>query len=244
MTDELPNSLPQTESDYLLLHPEDLEGLVAMSDAIDAVEKAYGEAATWPMVNAPRRRIHSPDEVRLSSFPGAVPALGVIGIAERAERVTHDGPIQRTVDNEHPICILHDSRNGRILAILIGSIPEKLVGYTARSALRTGATSGAVFRHMARKNAATCGLIGAGNQAVTQLLALKSVRAIERVYVHTRSHACPYQKSDPNIGMMETTEFRHQRNPAAVMNGPPKWRVFVQPEVGAPCVVVIRVGAK
>ena len=44
--------------------------------------------------------------------------------------------------------------------------------------------------------------------------------------------------------MMETAEFRHRPNPSAVMNGPPKWRVFVQPEVGAPGVVVIHVGAK
>ena len=32
---------------------------------------------------------------------------------------------------------------------------------------------------------------------------------------------CPYQKSDPNIGMMESAEFKHRRDPAAVMNGRP-----------------------
>ena len=58
---------------YLLLHPEDMEGLVGMEDAIDAVEQACGEASTWPIVNAPRRRIHSPDGVRVSSFPGGIP---------------------------------------------------------------------------------------------------------------------------------------------------------------------------
>ncbi len=187
MTTGPSQSLPQGEAEYLLLHPEDLEGLVGMDDAIDAIEKAYSEATTWPLGNAPRRRIHSPEEVRLSSFPGGVPSLGVIGVVEHAERLIQDGPIQRSVDNEHQICVMHDSRNAKLLAILVGSIPERLIGYTARTALRTGATSGVGFRHLARQDATVCGLIGAGNQAVTQLLALKSVRPIQRVHVHTRT---------------------------------------------------------
>jgi ornithine cyclodeaminase/alanine dehydrogenase-like protein (mu-crystallin family) len=178
---------PHSGAGYLLLHPEDLEGLVGMEEAIDAIEKAYGDAATWPLVNAPRRRIHSPDGVRLGCFPGGVPGLGVIGIAEHTERVVQDGPIQRTADLEHQICVLHDSRNSKLLAVVVGAIPERLVGSPARTALRTGATSGVGFRHLARENAAVCGLIGGGAQAVTQLQALKAVRPIERVNIHTRT---------------------------------------------------------
>lgn len=48
---------------YLLLHPEDLVDLVSMKDAVEAMEQAYSEATKWPIVNAPRRRIHSPDKV-------------------------------------------------------------------------------------------------------------------------------------------------------------------------------------
>jgi len=44
--------------------------------------------------------------------------------------------------------------------------------------------------------------------------------------------------------MMESAEFWHRRDPAVALNGPPKWRVFVQAEMGAPGVLVIRVGAK
>jgi ornithine cyclodeaminase/alanine dehydrogenase-like protein (mu-crystallin family) len=183
------SSLPgkNSENGYLLLHPEDLEGLVGMEDAVDAIEKAYGEAATWPLVNAPRRRIHSPDGVRLGCFPGGVPELGVIGVVEHAERVVQEGPIQHTADLEHQVCVLHDSRNSKLLAVILGSVPERLVGSPARTALRTGATSGVGFRHLARENAAVCGLIGGGAQAVTQLQALKAVRPIERVNIHTRT---------------------------------------------------------
>lgn len=191
MTDMISNTASETnvsQTGYLLLHPEDLNGLVSMADAVDAIEQAYGSAVTWPLGNAPRRRVHSEDKVRLSVFPGGVSALGVIGVVEHAERVIHEGPIQKSVDREHQICVLHDASNSRLIAILIGSVPEKLTGgFGARTTLRTGATSGVGFRHLARKNSKICGLIGAGAQAVTQLLALKSVRPITKVKVYTRS---------------------------------------------------------
>lgn len=183
------NDQVDKDSGYLLLSPDDLCGLVDMKDAVDAIEQAYGEATRWPLVNAPRRRVHTPDKVRLSAFPGGIPSRGVVGVVEHTERAIHEGPIQKSVDREHQICILHDASNSKLLAILVGTIPEKLVGpgYGARTALRTGATSGVGFRHLARENSETCGLFGAGAQAVTQLLALKSVRPIRQVKLHTRS---------------------------------------------------------
>lgn len=172
---------------YLLLHPEDLEGLVSMADAVDAIEKAYAGAADFPVINAPRRRIHSPASVRFNTFPGGIHELGVIGLASHAEVVTQDGPIQHFGNREHQICLLHDSNDAHLLAILIGAISEREIGYTTQTALRTGATSGVGFRQLARKDARVAGLFGAGNQAVTQLLALKSVRPIERVKLYTRT---------------------------------------------------------
>ena len=174
---------------YLILHPEDLDGLVDMKDAVDAMEQAYSEATLWPIVNAPRRRIHSPDKVRMSTFAGGVPSLGVMGVVEHTERAVHEGAIQKSVDREHQVCVLHDAHNSRLLAVLLGSVPEKLIGMGvgARTTLRTGATSGVGFKYLARADSEVCGLIGAGAQAVTQLLALKTVRPIRRVKVHTRS---------------------------------------------------------
>ncbi|MFM2130200.1 MAG: hypothetical protein RL477_1746 [Pseudomonadota bacterium] len=172
---------------YLLLHPQDLDGLVTMADAIDAIEKAYAGAAEFPVINAPRRRIHSPASVRFNTFPGGIHALGVIGLASHAEVVTQDGPVQHFGNREHQICLLHDSNDSRLLAVIIGAFNEKTLGYTTQTALRTGATSGVGYRYLAREDARTAGLFGAGNQAVTQLLALKSVRGIERVRLYTRS---------------------------------------------------------
>ena len=173
---------------FLLLKPEDLDGLVSMRDAINAVEKGYGGGHEFPVINAPRRRVHSPDGVRVSNFPGGVQGLGVIGSATRAELVVQEGENQRYAHREHPIHLLHDSNTGELLSIVIGEVNEKTLGHTSLVALRTAATSGVGFRYMVRKNAKTAGLLGSGGQAANQLLALLTERPdIKRVKVYSRS---------------------------------------------------------
>jgi ornithine cyclodeaminase/alanine dehydrogenase-like protein (mu-crystallin family) len=56
--------------DVLLLRPQDIADLIDMSKAIDLVEQGYREAQDFPLINAPRRRVHSRGNVRISSFPG------------------------------------------------------------------------------------------------------------------------------------------------------------------------------
>jgi ornithine cyclodeaminase/alanine dehydrogenase-like protein (mu-crystallin family) len=53
--------------------------------------------------------------------------------------------------------------------------------------IRTGAASGVAAKHLARADASTIGLIGAGKQARTQLLALCKVRSIKRIEVYARN---------------------------------------------------------
>lgn len=174
--------------EFLLLKPEDLDGLVSMRDAINAVEKGYAGAQAFPVINAPRRRVHSPVGVRVSNFPGGVHELGVIGSATRAELVKQEGDHQRYAYREHPIHLLHDSHTGHLLAIVIGELNEKTLGYTSLVALRTAATSGVGFRYMVRKDAETAGLFGSGGQAANQLLALLTERpGIKGVKLYSRN---------------------------------------------------------
>ena len=65
--------------DVLLLRPQDIADVIDMGRAIDLVEQSYREAQDFPLINAPRRRVHSRSNVRISSFPGGVDGLGVIG---------------------------------------------------------------------------------------------------------------------------------------------------------------------
>ncbi len=173
---------------FLLIKPEEIQDLVSMAECIDAVEMGYVGAYRYPVINAPRRRVHSPDGVRISNFPGGVHEMGGIGAASRAEKVVQEGANQRYAFREHPVHVLNDSETGELMAMVIGEPVEKTLGYTSLVALRTAATSGVAFRYMVREGAETAGLLGSGGQAANQLLALLVVRpGIKRVKIYSRS---------------------------------------------------------
>ncbi len=177
----------EQQHSFLLLRPQEIKDLISMGEAIDLVEQGYREAADYPIINAPRRRVHSPAGVRVSNFPGGVHGLGVIGSLTRAETVAHDPTQQVYPYREHPVYLLWDSTGGRLLAIIIGEITEKRIGFSSIMALRTAATSGVGFRHLARKDAKTVGLYGTGGQALHKMLALKCERPLTHVKVYSRN---------------------------------------------------------
>lgn len=74
--------------------------------------------------------------------------------------------------------ILIEPDTGRPLAIMDG---------TCLTNMRTGATGGVAAKHLARRNSRVIGMIGAGSQARTQLLALNEVFKIEEVKVYART---------------------------------------------------------
>jgi alanine dehydrogenase len=171
----------------LILRPQDLVDVVTMGEAIDLVEQGYREASEFPLINAPRRRVHSRKNVRVSSFPGGIDGLGVIGSLTRAESVAHDPKTQVYPYREHPVYVLWDSQTSELQAILIGEIAEKSIGSAGLMALRTAATSGVGFRHLVRKDARTAGVYGTGAQALHKVLALNHERRIERYQVFSRN---------------------------------------------------------
>ena len=175
------------EKTALLLRPHEIKDLISMKEAIDLVEQGYKEAAGNPIINAPRRRVHSPAGVRVSNFPGGIHGLGVIGSLTRAETVTHDPASQVYPYREHPVYLLWDSHSSRLLAIVIGEITEKSIGFSSIMALRTAATSGVGFRHLARKDSQTAGFYGTGGQALHHALALKRERPLKRIKVYSRN---------------------------------------------------------
>jgi ornithine cyclodeaminase/alanine dehydrogenase-like protein (mu-crystallin family) len=73
--------------------------------------------------------------------------------------------------------MLFDPESGELLSILQS---DKL------GQMRTGAASGVATRHLAREDATTLGIYGAGWQAESQLEAIAAVRDLERVIVHSR----------------------------------------------------------
>ena len=63
------------------------------------------------------------------------------------------------------------------------AFPLALIDGTTITRLRTGAAAAVATRHLAREDASSLGLVGAGTQAYTQLEAIATVRDIEEVVV-------------------------------------------------------------
>jgi ornithine cyclodeaminase len=173
--------------DVLLLRPQEIMDVIDMATAIELVEQGYREAQSFPLINAPRRRVHSRANVRISNFPGGVDGLGVIGSLTRGEQVKHDASSQDYPYREHPVYLLWHPRTARLQCIMIGEITEKRIGFSSLMALRTAATSGVGFRHLVRKDAVTAGVYGAGGQALHKILALQNERTIETYRVFSRN---------------------------------------------------------
>ena len=181
------NRTGQNRKTVLFLDPEEIKGLLRIEEAVEAVEQGYKEADEYPIGNAPRRRVHSPDGVRVSNFPGGIPGMGVIGALTRAESVAHEGENQEYPYREHPVYLLWDSKTSRLMSVMMGEIFDPRTGFSSAMAFRTGATTGVGVKHLARKDAKIVGLFGSGGQAVNKMLAIQGVRDIEKVKVYSRS---------------------------------------------------------
>lgn len=152
----------------LLLTERDVQSLLTMDLALEAVEAAFHDlAAGAGSVNQARRRIPLKNGT-LHYMAGALPGQGVLGLKMYpvvAGRVTFLVP-------------LYSAETGRLLALIEADHLGRM---------RTGAASGVATKYMARPDAKTLGLFGTGGQARTQLLAVGAVRPIEQVRVYSRS---------------------------------------------------------
>jgi len=150
------------------LNEKDVEHLLTMPMALDAVGQALRDRALSRAVDVPRVRAHIPAGT-LHMVLGAAPELGFIGY--KAYYAMH-GKGTRYYLN------LFNSGSGKLDAIIDASY----IGM-----VRTGAASGVATRFLAREDAKVVAMIGAGKQAVGQLEAVCNVREIREVRVYNRT---------------------------------------------------------
>lgn len=140
--------------------------LLTMPEALDAVERAFTAQGQAEVLNNPRQRLYLPDGV-FHIMGAAVLSEGVFGFKAYASFA----PKTRF------LFFLYDADNGNLLCVMEA---DRL------GQIRTGAASGVATRYMARHDARTLGIIGAGWQAETQVEAVCTVRPIARVKVYSR----------------------------------------------------------
>ncbi len=87
----------------------------------------------------------------------------------------HPDNYQKGLKTVMAVVVLNDPETGAPLALMDG---------TYITALRTGAVSAVATKYLAKKEAKTLGVIGAGYQAVTQIAAISKVRKLKEILVY------------------------------------------------------------
>ncbi len=153
-----------------LIDSGELESLLPMPAAIDALETAFGAPELPEM----------PPRSHLSVAGGdllMMPAAGDYGAGVKLVTVNSSNP-GRGLPLIHGAYALFEPGTLELVGVIEGS------GLTG---LRTAAVSGLATRYMAREDASRLVLFGAGVQAHTHLDAMCAVRAVEEVSVVSRT---------------------------------------------------------
>jgi alanine dehydrogenase len=173
----------------LILTEREVESLLDMPSTLDAVEKVLRDQAEGRATNRARRRVALPRS-GLNYMAAGAPETGALGL--KVYSVASSGARFYTM--------LFDPESGELLSILQS---DKL------GQMRTGAASGVATNHLAREDADTLGLYGAGWQAESQLEAIAAVRDLTRIIVYSRredSRKEFAEKMGERLGMeIETT---------------------------------------
>jgi alanine dehydrogenase len=181
----------------LFLTEEEVGNLLDMRSTIDAVEEILRQHAEGRATNRARRRVSLRGSGLNVMFAGA-PEIGALGL--KAYTVAREAARFYTM--------FFDPESGELLSIMQS---DKL------GQMRTGAASGVATKHLAREEADSLGLYGAGWQAEAQLEAIAGVRKLNRVIVYSRSEESRKayaQKMSERLGMeVESTHFPEE--PAA-----------------------------
>ncbi|HXN02180.1 MAG TPA: ornithine cyclodeaminase family protein [Candidatus Dormibacteraeota bacterium] len=147
----------------VFLREADVKALLTMDATLAALEAAFREWAAGRATNQPRRRVAGGAVLAtMSSATG-----GLMGF----KAYTHSAAGARFW------VALFDAADGR---------PRALMEADWLGRMRTGATSGLATKYLAGRQASSLTIIGAGHQALTQVLAVAAVRPLREIRVFSR----------------------------------------------------------
>jgi alanine dehydrogenase len=179
----------------LVLSNDDAAAVLTMPSTIEALERLYADLGTGSAVYRGRTDLFAPTVARLEepipaahqfkTLDGAIPRLQAASI-----RVTSDVVAFPLVDGRRRRIKLPAAEGGSYvgLVFLFSSETGELVAVLQDGLLQrysVGAINAIGAKYLSRPDASRVGLIGAGNQAGPQLEALKEVRPISSVRVHS-----------------------------------------------------------
>jgi ornithine cyclodeaminase/alanine dehydrogenase-like protein (mu-crystallin family) len=146
---------------------------ISMREAIETVKEAFAQLSRGKARVPVRTQLGVPLHDGIALFmPAYLEDTDELGMKLVC---VYSGNLSQGLPTINATVMLVDARTG---------MPQALLDGTYLTALRTGAASGAATEYLARENARTVAILGAGVQGRTQLEAVCTVRAIERVVVY------------------------------------------------------------
>jgi len=163
----------------LILNEHEVEQLLTMRECIEVMEKALSALARGEVHNPLRQAIRAPGA---NGLLGLMPSFrgGETPLYGLKEVCVFPGNPARGLDTHLGGVLLHSGETGQLLAIMNAS---------AITAIRTAAVSALATRLLAREDAHTLAIIGAGVQGKTHLEAIPLVRNINDVRIVSRTRA-------------------------------------------------------
>jgi ornithine cyclodeaminase/alanine dehydrogenase-like protein (mu-crystallin family) len=158
-----------------------------MNAAIDAVATAYAQLAVGKATMPLRSRVHTDKGVSLL-MPAHLHESGDFAVKIVS---VYGGNPDLGLPTVTATVLAMDSRTGLPLALMEGD---------SLTALRTGAAGGVAARYLARKDAQTVALFGAGVQGRAQLQAVMAVRDISRVAIVDPFESAAHRLADDIAG--------------------------------------------
>lgn len=161
--------------DVLWLDQNDVRSLLNIPDAMDAVEKAFEQHGRKKVQMPPKSYLyferHNGD---LRTMPAYLEEQDVAGV--KIVNV-HPDNRQKGLPTVMALFVLNSTKTGAPLAVMDA---------TYLTDIRTGAAGGIAAKHLARPESRVVGIVGSGNQARTQLLAIANVFDLEDVKVYSK----------------------------------------------------------
>lgn len=154
----------------LLLSDDEISRLLSMGEAMDAVEKAFGEFAKGS-VKMPARSTIMLDRYSgsISFMPSYLPESGAL--ATKIISIYPRNP-EKGLPTTVAWIVVNDPETGMIEALLDG---------TYLTAMRTGAVTGVAARYLAPKDSRVAAVIGCGVQGKTQAMAVAEACELETI---------------------------------------------------------------
>jgi ornithine cyclodeaminase len=185
-------------SRLLILSEHEVGELLTMRECISVMEDALATLARGDVHNPLRQIVRAPGA---TGFLGLMPGYrgGPVPYYALKEICLFPGNPARGLDTHLGAVLLHSGETGELLAAINAS---------AITAIRTAAVSAVATRLLARENAATLAILGAGVQGRSHLEAIPLVRDIGAIRICSRSRAKAEALAalDPRAKVVESVE--------------------------------------